>query len=307
MAGSIPGSPSLSAPAPALEVLVVPPGLLARIVRRRDGAVGALLTVLVAAMAVLAGPFSPYDPFAPVGPSLAAPSAAHWMGTDALGRDLLSGILYGARTSVLVAGVVGALVLSIGMAVGTVSGYRGGLVDDVLMRVTEIFQTLPRFFLAAVVIALFGPEVLHLVLVLGLTSWALLARVVRSEVLSLKGREFVEAARASGASQARILFREVMPNVLPTAVVYLGLLLAQVILLEASLGFLGLSDPSVISWGYLAGQAQRFLRVAWWLAVFPGLAVAMTVLGLNLLGDALTSALGGRTFAPVRAGRGRGS
>ncbi len=252
------------------------------------------LTLLVVVVALLASALAPFDPFALAGPPLAPPSRAHLMGTDALGRDLFSGVLHGARTSLLVATVVGALVMTIGLAVGMASGYRGGLLDDVLMRVTEIFQTLPRFFLAIVVAALFGSELRYLVLVLGLTSWALVARVVRSEVLSLRGSEFVEAARASGASDIRIILREILPNTLPAAIAYLGLLLAQVILLEASLGFLGLIDPSVISWGYLAGQAQRFLRVAWWLSLFPGVAIMVAVLGLNLLADALTDVLGGR-------------
>lgn len=280
---------------PAMEAGAIPPRrLLVRAAGRVGGAVGVGITGIVVLLAAFAGPLAPYDPFQPVGPSLSPPSAAHPMGTDALGRDLLSGVLHGARTSVSVAGIAGLMVMSIGMTIGTVSGFRGGLLDDVLMRFTEIFQTLPRFFLAAVVIALFGPDVVHLVLVLGLTSWALLARVVRSEVLSLRNRDFVEAARAAGTSNVRIISREILPNVLPTAMVYLGLLLAQIILLETSLGFLGLTDPSVVSWGYLAGQAQRFLRVAWWLSLFPGLAIAVTVLGLNLLGDALTEALGGR-------------
>jgi peptide/nickel transport system permease protein len=216
------------------------------------------------------------------------------MGTDALGRDLLSGVIVGARTSLLVVAATGALVLLLGVTVGTISGYRGGRIDDVLMRLTEFVQVLPRFFLALVAIALFGPGLTLLVVVLGLTSWATLARVVRAEVLTLSRREFVEAARALGASEARIVVRHVLPNALPAAIVYLGLVLAQVLLLEASLGFLGLSDPNAVSWGSLAGQAQRFLRVAWWLSLFPGLAIGAAVLGMNLLGDGLTQALGGR-------------
>ena len=256
--------------------------------------IGLSLTLLIVSVALLAGALAPYDPFAPIGPPLAGPSAAHPMGTDALGRDLLSGVILGTRTSLVVAGSVGLLVLLIGALVGTVSGYRGGLLDDALMRGTELFQTLPRFFLAIIVIALFGPGLDHLVLVLGVTSWALVARVVRSQVLTLRHREFVEAAQASGASGTRILLREILPNALPPAIVYVGLLLAEIILLEASLGFLGLGDPGVISWGYLAGQAQRFLRVAWWLSLFPGLAIVVAVLGLNLLGDALIDVFGGR-------------
>jgi peptide/nickel transport system permease protein len=266
--------------------------LVRRLLRRPAGAVGMALTGAVVAVGLLAPVLAPFDPFAVVGPSLSAPSAQHPMGTDALGRDLLSGIIFGARTSMLVAGLVGLLVLAIGVVVGTVSGYLGRWADNVLMRLTELFQVLPRFFLAIVVIAFFGPGLGLLILVLGLTSWALLARVIRAEVLSLKEREFVEAARASGASGTRIVVQEILPNALPAGMAFLGLILAQVLLIEASLGFIGLGDPNVVSWGYLASQAQRFLRVAWWMSVFPGAAIALAVLGLNLLSDALTDVLG---------------
>jgi peptide/nickel transport system permease protein len=246
------------------------------------------------AVALLADVIAPYDPFAPIGLPLAPPSAEHWMGTDALGRDLLSGVIHGTRTSLIVAASVGLLTLVLGALVGAVSGYFAGVVDDVLMRLTELVQVLPRFFLAIVVIAMFGPGLDRLVLVLGLTTWTILARVLRAEVLSLREREFVEAARAGGATDARVLIRHVLPNALPAGLVYLGLVLAQVILLEASLGFLGLGDPNVISWGYLAGQAQRFLRTAWWLSFFPGMAIVFAVLGMNLVVDALNDVLAGR-------------
>ena len=266
--------------------------VLRRLLRRPAGVVGIVLTGTVVAVGLLAPVLAPFDPFAVVGPSLSPPSGAHPMGTDALGRDLLSGVIFGARTSLVVAGLVGVLVLAIGVVVGTVSSYLGGWADDLLMRMTELFQVLPRFFLAIVVIAFFGAGLGLLVLILGLTSWALLARVVRSEVLSLKEREFVDAARASGASGVRIVVQEILPNALPAGMAFLGLILAQVLLIEASLGFIGLGDPNVVSWGYLASQAQRFLRVAWWMSVFPGLAIAVAVLGLNLLSDAVTDVLG---------------
>jgi peptide/nickel transport system permease protein len=274
--------------------LVRPQRLLARTLRTPGGAVGAALTLTLIAVGLLAPLLAPMDPFAVDGPALSPPSTSHPLGTDALGRDLLSGVVYGARTSLVVAGTVGVLVLVIGCAVGLASGYAGGWVDDVLMRCTELLQVLPRFFLALVVIAFFGPGLDRLVLLLGLTSWPLLARVVRSEVLALRSREFVDAARVAGASWHRILLREILPNALPAALALLGLVVAQVILLEASLGFLGLGDPNVTSWGTLASEAQRFLRVAWWLSVFPGLAILLAVLGLNLLGDAVTDVLTGR-------------
>jgi peptide/nickel transport system permease protein len=216
------------------------------------------------------------------------------MGTDDLGRDLLAGVVHGARTSLMVAFAVTALAGLLGIGIGAVSGWRGGALDDVLMWITEFVQVVPRFFLAVVVIALFGPGVDRLILLLGLTSWPLIARVVRADVLSLRTRQFVEAAHALGARGPRILAREILPSVLPTAIVVASVNAGSVILLEAGLAFLGLGDPDVVSWGYLANNAQRFLRVAWWMVLFPGAAIALAVLGLNLVGDALNDALNPR-------------
>ena len=266
----------------------------AAVVTLPAGRVGLVLTGATIAIALFAPFLATMDPFVLTGPPLAPPSPAHPMGTDALGRDLFSGVLYGARTSLLVAGAVSLLAFVCGAGVGMVAGYRGGLLDDVMMRITELFQVLPRFFLVVVAIALFGPGLDRLVLTLGLTSWPVLARVLRGEVLSMRHLEFVRAAEATGASGARVLWRHLLPNVLPSAAVLLGLLFGQVLLVEASLGFLGLGDPNALSWGVLAGQAQGYLRVAWWLPLFPGLAITVAVLGSNLLADALSTALGGR-------------
>jgi len=222
---------------------------------------------------------------------LAPPSRAHTFGTDDLGRDVLAGIIHGARTSLLVVASVTALAAIIGVAVGAVSGYWTGAVDDALMRMTDFVLVVPRFFLAVVVIALFGAGMDRLILVLGLTSWPAIARVVRAQTLSLVRREFVDAARALGATDTRVLIRYVLPGALPPALVVISLNAAGVILLEAGLSFIGLGDPQRMSWGYLANNAQRFLRVAWWVALFPGAAIALAVLGLNLLGDALSDLL----------------
>ena len=270
-------------------------GGLRRLVQSASGVVGVVLTAIVAAVAIVAPWLAPHPPFSSVAPSLQPPSSAHVLGTDALGRDVLSGVLLGARTSLMVAVGVGLLSALIGVGVGLLSGYAAGRVDDVLMRATEFVQVLPRFFLAIVVLALFGPGIDRLIVVLGLTSWAILARVVRSETLSLRQRGFVLAARALGARWPRILLRELLPAVLPSTLTFVGLIMAQAILLEASLGFLGLGDPNAMTWGFLAGQAQRYLRVAWWLSVFPGLAIMIAVLGINQLGDGLTDALGRRS------------
>ncbi len=267
-------------------------GLAERTLARAGGRTGAGLVGGLVVVALLAPVLAPADPYAISGPSLAPPGGMHPLGTDALGRDLLSGLLFGARASLFVAVGVAALVLFVGGTVGAFSAWLGGWWDDVLMRLTEFFQALPRFFLAILAIAVFGPGLELLILVLGLTSWTMLARVVRAEVLSLKQREFVDAARALGASSARIVLRELLPNALPPALALLGLIMGRVLLVEASLGFLGLGDPNTISWGLIAGAAQPYLRLAWWLPFFPGLAILLAVLGFNLLGDAITAALG---------------
>lgn len=267
-------------------------GLAERTLARTGGRTGAGLVGGLVVVALLAPVLAPADPYAISGPSLAPPGGMHPLGTDALGRDLLSGLLFGARASLVVAVGVAALVLVVGGTVGAFSAWLGGWWDDVLMRLTEFFQALPRFFLAILAIAVFGPGLELLILVLGLTSWTMLARVVRAEVLSLKQREFVDAARALGASSGRIVLRELLPNALPPALALLGLIMGRVLLVEASLGFLGLGDPNTMSWGLIAGSAQPYLRLAWWLPFFPGLAILLAVLGFNLLGDAITAALG---------------
>jgi peptide/nickel transport system permease protein len=264
---------------------------LRRFSRSSSGVVGLVLTLAVLVVAVFAESIAPHDPFRAVGSPFQPPSGRHWMGTDDLGRDLFSAVVAGARTSMTVVVAVSAISAVIGLVVGAVAGYRGGLVDDGLMRVTEMFQSVPRFFLALLVVALFGAGLSNLILLLGVTSWPLLARVVRTETLSLREREFVGAARALGASNARIVIGHILPHVVPAALVIIALMGSRVILLEASLSFLGLGDPNAMSWGLLANNAQRFMRVAWWMTVFPGLAILVAVLGLNLLSDAINSAL----------------
>lgn len=256
--------------------------------RSRAGMLGAACMVVVVTAAV-AGPWmAPYDPLTITGGSLAMPTREHMMGTDALGRDVFSALLYGARTSLLVAGTVSTIAFMIGTIIGLVSGYLGGWIDDLLARMTEIFQVIPRFFFVITTIAILGPGLGRMIVVIGLTSWTTLARVVRGETLAIRKQEFVLAAEALGASPFRVMRRQLLPNVLPATIVTVGLLFGQVLLLEATIGFLGLGDPEAISWGMMAAQAQGFLRVAWWLALFPGLAITITVLGINMVADACT-------------------
>ena len=249
--------------------------------------VGLVLTVAFVLVAALADVIAPDDPFSFAGLPFEPPSGAHWLGTDDLGRDVLAGVVHGARTSLLVGVAVAGASLVIGTLVGGVAGFAGGRVDDLLMRLTELSQVLPRFFLALTVVALFGPGLTNLVLVLALTSWELTARVARSGVLAVKQLDFVTAAEALGSSPGRTLRTHVLPNTIAPVVALASLQVGGAILIEAGLSFLGLGDPNVISWGYMLNNAQAFVRRAWWMSVFPGLAVAVAVLGVNLLGDAL--------------------
>lgn len=279
------------APAAGPRPVLVRRPIITAVIGQPAGVIGLVLMSVMVGTALLGPLLATVDPFALSGPPLASPSSIHPMGTDALGRDLFSGVIHGARTSLVVAGAVGILALVCGVSVGMIAGYRGGVIDDALMRITELFQVLPRFFLVAVAVALLGPGLDRVVLTLGLTSWPVLARVVRGEAVAMRNLDFVLASEALGASRGHVIRHVLLPNVMPSVLVLLGLILGQVLLIDASLGFLGLGDPNAITWGMLAGQAQSYLRVAWWLALFPGLAITMTVLGFNLLADALSSAL----------------
>ncbi|GAC1346891.1 MAG: ABC transporter permease [Acetobacteraceae bacterium] len=246
---------------------------------------GALLLAPSLVCALFASVIAPGDPFASVAPSFVPPSAAHPFGTDDLGRDLLSAVVHGAGTSLLTGFAVGVLASALGVMVGCCAGFGGPAVDDILMRLTEFFQVVPRFFLAILVIALFGNRLANIVAVLTLTSWGGLARVVRAEVLSLRERDFVLAARAVGGTRLRVAVRHVVPHALTSLLPLAALIASGAILTEAGLSYLGLGDPNMISWGYLLNNAQGFLWRAWWLSAFPGIAIIATVLGLSLVLD----------------------
>ena len=246
--------------------------------------VGGALVGLVVIGALLA-PVLTGDPGAMSNLAFAAPSAGHPMGTDDLGREVLARVLYGGRVS-LVIGLSSAVVaVVVGTLVGAVAGFFGGLTDDVLMRATELFQVIPRFLLAIVVVSLFGTGTLRLVLVIGLLSWPATARIMRAQFLVLRREEFVLAAQMAGAGPIRIILRHALPNVAPYLLVSVTLQTGSAILVESFLSFLGLGDPAIPSWGLLLQQAQIYLRSAWWMATFPGLALSATILGLNLLSD----------------------
>ena len=270
-------------------------GLL-RLLHSPTGLVGLALTTTVGAVAALSGWIAPGYAFAVSAPDrLRPPSARHLLGTDQLGRDLFTNVVQGAHTSMrIVAGVV-AISTVVGVLLGCAAGFKGGLVDATVMRVVETVQSVPRFFVAVLVIGWFGPSATTMSVLLGLTSWPVLARVVRAETLSLRERGFVAAARTMGASDRRIVVRHIVPNVAPSALVMAAVTGSRVVLLEAGLAFLGLGDPNVASWGALINNAQPYLARAWWLSVFPGAAMTLAVLGMNLLADGLTDVLGPRS------------
>jgi peptide/nickel transport system permease protein len=249
--------------------------------------VGGTLTCAFVLLALLGGTWAPGDPFAAAGAPFVPPSAAHPFGTDDLGRDLLRAVLQGARVSLIVGLAVAATSMSLGLLVGGVAGYLGGVADDLLMRFTELVLVLPRFFLALVVVALFGANLANLIVVLALTSWGVIARVARAGVLAAKEQEYVLAARALGGAGPRVLWHHVLPNVLAPVAAYAALQVGNAILVEASLSFLGFGDPNLLSWGYLLNNAQAFVRRAWWLSVFPGVAIVLAVVAINLLADGL--------------------
>ncbi len=257
----------------------------------RAGFVSALFILLLVLVAVFAPLLVSVDPLALSEDILQPPSAAHWLGTDDLGRDVVSQLIYGARVSLLV-GVTAAVATTVlGTLIGGVAGFAGRVVDAGLMRLSEFFQVMPTFILAVLIVALAGPGLTRVVVVIAVLSWPQTARIARGEVLRLSRLEFVDGLRCLGVRESQILLAEILPNALGPVIALGTLVIGNAILLEASLSFLGLSDPSSVSWGRLLSAGQRFLFSAWWLSVFPGVAIFATVLAFNLMGDALRDVL----------------
>jgi peptide/nickel transport system permease protein len=252
---------------------------------------GAIVLAVFLCAAIFADFVATRDPLKTSNETFQTPSAKFLFGTDDLGRDVFSGVIYGARTSILIGVSVAFFSGLIGVFVGAAAGYAGGFWDDFLMRLTELFLIPPRFFLVLVIAALFGGSLLNLILILTFTYWTTTARLVRAEVLSLKQRPFVEASKAMGASGTRTLFYEILPNALPLIITQMTLMVGGVILLESALEFVGISDGNHISWGYMLHNGQHFIRDAWWIIAFPSLTLAALVLSLNVVGDALNTAL----------------
>lgn len=263
---------------------------------------GAAMLAVLASAAALADALAPDGPLRAMGAPLQPPMPQHWLGTDDLGRDVFARLVHGARVSLAIGFLTALVSAVIGTLVGSVAGYMGHWVDDVLMRLTELVQVLPRFFLAIVVVALFDSSAWLIVALLGLTFWPGTARLLRAQVLSLREREFVLAARAVGMGEVRVLWRHILPNALPLVLVTAALQVGTAMLVESALSFLGLGDQAVVSWGGMLSGAQAFVRTAWWTSVFPGLAIVLTVLAANLVADGLQDALDPRQPAASDGG-----
>lgn len=254
---------------------------------------GTGIVLCMAFFAVFAPYLTPYSPMEPnVDMMLLPPSSSHVLGTDAVGRDIFTRLLYGARVSLWVGFIAVGISSAIGIALGLISGYFGGIIDEIIMRLVDIMLCFPSFFLILAVIAFLEPSVTNIMVVIGLTSWTGLTRLVRAETLSLRERDFVLAAKLSGASKFRILFVHILPNTLAPVFVSATLGIAGAILVESSLSFLGLGvQPPYPSWGNMLLDGKDVLSNAPWLSLFSGLAIFITVLGYNLLGESLRDML----------------
>ncbi|PKO43850.1 MAG: peptide ABC transporter permease [Betaproteobacteria bacterium HGW-Betaproteobacteria-22] len=273
------------------------PNLLATSLSNPLAFAGFIIIIIIFSLSMLAPMIAPYDPnFINVKAILLPPSAAHWMGTDGLGRDVLSRMLYGGRISLLVGLVAVGISTAIGIILGSLAGFYRGWVDTVIMRLVDIMLSIPSFFLILAVIAFLTPSIINIMIVIGLTSWMGVTRLVRAEFLSLSEREFVTASRTLGAKNARLIFTHLLPNSLTPIIVSAVLGVAGAVLLESGLSFLGLGvQAPQASWGNILTDGKEYIQFAWWLSLFPGLAILITVLGYNLLGEGLRDALDPRS------------
>ncbi|ABD89028.1 ABC transporter permease [Rhodopseudomonas palustris] len=263
--------------------------------RHPTGLIGFVILLAVIALAAAAPALFPEDPWEMIGAPFQPPfSEGLWLGSDMLGRDIAAGIAHGARVSLSI-GVASTLAaVCIGVVVGAIAGYFGGKVDDLMMRVTELFQTIPGFILAILLVATLGPTLSNVIIAIGAVSWPPLARLTRAEFLRLRGREFVQAAVCQGQPPMVVVLRHILPNAISPIIVTGSLTIATAILIESALSFLGLGDPNLMSWGFMIGASRTVMRQAWWMSVFPGIAILLTVLAINLVGEGLNDTLNPR-------------
>ena len=263
--------------------------------RNRSAVAGLAILVMVILMAATAQLIYPEDPFSLAGRAMQPPGEGGFLlGSDSLGRDVASGIAHGAKTSLLIGLMATIVAVGFGTIMGALAGYYGGWIDDLLMRTTEMFQTIPSFVFAILLVAIMKPSIQSIVIAIAVVSWPAVARLVRGEFLSLKNREFVQACHTLGMSDAKVILGEILPNCLSPIIVIGSLMVATAILIESGLAFLGLGDPNIMSWGFQIGAGRTLLRSAWWVCTFPGIAILVTVLAINLVGEGLNDALNPR-------------
>jgi peptide/nickel transport system permease protein len=264
-----------------------------RFARNRAALVGLLVILSVIGLAVFASYLYPRPPLRIVGRPELWPFANErfLLGTDSLGRDIAAMIVHGTRTTLLIGLFASLTATLIGVTVGASAAYFGGWVDEILMRVTELFQTVPNVIFVLTIVSILGSDIKHITLAVGLVTWTPIARLTRAEFLTLRDREFVQACRSVGMGDLHIILGQILPNALPPIIVLSSLVVASAILFESAVSFLGLGDPNVVSWGGLIGSGRTLIRSSWYICAVPGIAIMVTVLALNLVGDGLNDAL----------------
>ena len=265
-----------------------------RFARNIPAVFGFAILVLVMGAAFFAPTIYPQGPFEMVGRPFLEPLTDYLLGTDQLGRDLGVGLLYGARVTLQIGLISTLIAIFLGLTIGGTAGYFGGWIDTLLMRITEIFQTIPFFLFAILLVAILKPTLGSVIFAIAVVSWPPMARLVRSEFLSIRNREFVQACIVMGMGHWQIIFKHVLPNTLSPIIVTGSLMVATAILIESGLSFLGLTDPNVMSWGFIIGSGRSVLRTAWWVCAMPGIAILLTVMAINLVGEGLNDALNPR-------------
>ena len=271
------------------------PEFIYRFSRNRSAIVGFTILILILLLALLAPLLYPASPFHLSGKPMIPPlEGGYLFGTDTLGRDVASGIAHGARTSLLIGAIATLVAVILGVFIGGLSGFVGGRTDAFLMRVTELFQTIPQFLFAITLVAILGPTIRNVIIAIAAVTWPGVARLARGEFLAMRSREFVKACICAGVPDWKIIVRHILPNAAPAIIVTSSLMVANAVLIESSLSFLGLSDPNVMSWGLMIGAGRVALRTAWWVCTMPGIAILLTALAINLAGDGLNDALNPR-------------
>jgi peptide/nickel transport system permease protein len=265
-----------------------------RFARNRPALAGLVILLAVVAVALLGPLLYPHSPFALVGKPFQPPFGDYLFGTDQLGRDVTAEIVVGARTTLRIGLVATAIAVLVGVTIGGLAGYFGGRVDALLMRFTEIFQTIPFFLFAILLVAVLTPSIRNVIVAIAVVSWPPMARLARGEFLALRNREFILACESMGMTHARIILLHILPNALSSIIVTASLMVATAILIESGLSFLGLSDPNTMSWGYIIGEGRTALRSAWWVCTIPGIAILLTVMAINVVGEGLNDALNPR-------------